>query len=165
MSVRPDYRDGRDDGFDRSGREWTIPPQAAQWLGAGMDSIESGRLRPAAERALQLHQWFERARRRLATVAIVAVSAFMLWHVIYGANGAMVFQQKRATVKKLQTDLVTLQAENEAYRRRVEQLKSDRQTIEIEARKFGLVKPGEVVFQQPNQQPPAPPANITARKE
>ena len=134
-----------------------------------MDSIESGRLRPAADRARRMHAWFEQARRRLFMVAIVAMSAFLLWHVVYGANGAMVFQQKRATVKKLQAEIATLQKENAATSHRVESLKSDPHTIESEARKqFHFVRPGEFVYVQPTEPAapsPVPPPNATARKD
>ncbi len=160
MNLRPN---------DRAAHEWTIPAQAAQWLEAGVDSIESGRLRPAADRARRMHAWFEQVRRRLFMVAIVAVSAFLLWHVVYGANGAMVFHQKRATVKKLQTRIDTLKQDNAAATKHVEALKSDPHTIESEARKqFHFVRPGEFVYVQPTEQsqaPPVPPANATARKD
>ena len=150
----------------RAANPFTIPPQAAQWLEAGVESIESGRLRPAADRARMVHAWLDRTRRRLFTAAIVGASAFLLWHVIFGANGAMVYQQKRAKVKALQGDIVALQKENDAYARRVELLKRDPQTIEGEARKqFHLVRPGEVVYVQPAPPAPPPPANFSARKD
>lgn len=157
MSYRPD---------DRAAHEWTIPAQAAQWLGAGVDSIESGRLRPAAERARRVRVWFERTRRRLLTVAIVCVSGFLLWHVLSGDNGFMVYQKKRAAVKKLEAEIVTLKAENEAAARRVESLEKDPRTIEDLARsQLRMVRPGEFVYVQRNPEPPPPPVNQTASKQ
>ena len=128
--------------------------------------MESGRLLAAAERARQVGERLHQARRRLISAAAVMASLFLLWHVMYAPNGAMVYQQKRATVKQLEVDLKTLRSENASYAKRVEGLKNDPHVIESEARQqLHFVRPGEHVYVTPRDVSAPPPALVTAQKD
>ena len=166
-----DYRTSSSSSFtDRGRRGWTIPAQAAHWLDAGAESIESGRLQPALDRVRSVADYLHRLRRRLVIGLLVAASLVLGWHVFYAPNGMMVYRHKRETAHQLQADISNLQLQNAAYARRVQALKNDPHTIESEARKqLHKVRPGEFVYVSPQALPnvaqPAPPASATARKE
>ena len=148
---------------DRSRRRWTIPAQAAQWLDAGAESIESGSLQPAVDRARNVAGYLHSVRRRLVTGLVIASSLFFAWHVFYAPNGMVVYQHKRAEVKKLEAQITAMQTENDAYARRVDALTNDPHAIEQEARiQFHKVRPHEIVYVSPGAVPPAPPSNVTA---
>jgi cell division protein FtsB len=71
-----------------------------------------------------------------------------------GANGMVVYRQKRAEYQNLQRELEELQKENDYYTQQVKALKTDPKTIEKEAREqLHYTRPGEVVYVAP---PPAP---------
>lgn len=94
-------------------------------------------------------------RRRIATVAVVLLAASLFVHVMFGANGMVVYKTKRAEYQKLQTQIEQLHKENEHYEQQVKALQSDPKTIEKEAREqLHYAKPGEVVYVDP--EPPKP---------
>lgn len=104
-------------------------------------------------------------RRRIATITVLALACFLFVHVMFGANGMVVYKQKRAEREALQKQLVQVQQENEQYTRQIQALKSDQKAIEKEAREqLGYAKPGEYVYVPPAPAKPAPPANHSARK-
>jgi len=51
--------------------------------------------------------------RRTATVTFVLLAALLFVHVMFGANGMVVFRQKRAEWKSLQKKIVQVDQENE----------------------------------------------------
>ena len=119
--------------------------------------------------------WIERARplamcvyglrRRIATVAVTLLAASLFVHVVFGANGMVVYKQKRAEYEALRSQNVQMQEENDRYTRQIQGLKSDQRAIEKEAREqLGYAKPGEYVYVAPAPAKPAPPANHTAKK-
>jgi len=101
------------------------------------------------------------ARRRLATIGVVVFTAWLFLHVTFGANGMVVYRQKRAEYQALQKANNALRQENELYLKQIGSLKTDPQTIEKEAREqLHYARPGEVVYVAPP--PPSPvrsPAN------
>ena len=104
-------------------------------------------------------------RRRIATVtvAILAVSLFV--HVMFGANGMVVYKQKRAEYQQLKKQIDQVQQENDRYTQQIHGLKTDQTAIEKEAREqLGYAKPGEYVYVPPAPAKPAPPANHSAKK-
>jgi cell division protein FtsB len=104
-------------------------------------------------------------RRRIATVAVTLLAASLFVHVMFGANGMVVYKQKRADYEALRNQNVQMQEDNDRYTRQIQGLKSDQKAIEKEAREqLGYAKPGEYVYVPPTQTKPAPPANHTARK-
>ncbi len=118
------------------------------------------------ERLGRLHGWLHHARRKLATIGVCLLAAWVLFHVVFGANGMLVYQQKRTEYRKLQQQVEDLQKEKAALEQRTKALKTDRATIEKEAREqLGYAKPGEVVYVMPGQKSAeTPPANAAAKK-
>ena len=103
-------------------------------------------------------------RRRIATVAVSVLACLLFVHVMFGANGMIVYKQKRAEFESLQKKVVEVRQENEGYRQEVEALKSDQKAIEKEAREqLGYAKPGEYVYVSPVSTP-TPSANHSAKK-
>jgi cell division protein FtsB len=136
-------------------------------------------LRAMAEHAPQAEafaaSWIERVRpfvveiyrlrRRIATIAVVVLAISLFVHVMFGANGMVVYKQKRAEYETLHKQIVDVQQENDRYTQRIQGLKSDQTAIEKEAREqLGYAKPGEYVYVPPAPAKPAPPANHSARK-
>jgi cell division protein FtsB len=134
-------------------------------------------LRAMMERAPQAEamaaSWIERARptlmqvyalrRRIATVAVIVLAASLFVHVMFGANGMVVYKQKRAEYQELHKQIVRVQEDNDRYTQQIQGLKTDQTAIEKEAREqLGYAKPGEYVYVPPK---PAPvPANHSAKK-
>ena len=134
-------------------------------------------LRAMMERAPQAEamaaSWIERARptlmqvyalrRRIATVAVIVLAASLFVHVMFGANGMVVYKQKRAEYQELHKQIVRVQEDNDRYTQQIQGLKTDQTAIEKEAREqLGYAKPGEYVYVPPK---PAPvPTNHSAKK-
>jgi cell division protein FtsB len=119
--------------------------------------------------------WIERARpfliriyrlrRRIATIAVAVLAASLFVHVMFGANGMVVYKQKRAEYESLQKQIVEVQQENDRYTQQIQGLKSDQKSIEKEAREqLGYAKPGEYVYVPPTPAKPAPPLSHSAKK-
>lgn len=119
--------------------------------------------------------WIERARptavrvyamrRRIATVTVAVLAVSLFVHVMFGANGMVVYKQKRAEYEALHQQIVQEQAENDRYTQQIQGLKSDQKSIEKEAREqLGYAKPGEYVYVPPTPAKPAPSATHSAKK-
>jgi cell division protein FtsB len=111
-------------------------------------------------------QWVERTRpvwswlaiewRRLGTAAIVLLTVALLLHAMFGANGMVVYRQKRAEMQASQVEVERLQKENHRYVNQIHSLKSDPAAIEKEAREqLHYTRRGEIVYVSPD--PPARP--------
>ena len=132
-----------------------------------------------AERAPQAEalaaSWIERIRplaltifalrRRIATASVLLLAGWLFVHVMFGANGMVVYRQKRAEYQELHQKINDVQQENDRYTQQIQGLKSDQTAIEKEAREqLGYAKPGEYVYVPPSPSKPTPPANHSARK-
>ena len=107
-----------------------------------------------------------RSRRKLATGAVALLAFQVAWHVVFGANGALVYQQKRTEYRKLQRETEQLQQENQKLQERIQSLKSDPKMIEKEAREqLRYARPGEVVYTVPAPPAPPAPASQSAKKQ
>jgi len=96
------------------------------------------------------------ARRRLATAGVLLLTVWLFLHVMFGANGMVVYRGKRAEYQKLQSEIDRLQNENDSYTQQIKSLQSDPKAIEKEAREqLHYTRPGEVVYVQPSPQKPA----------
>jgi cell division protein FtsB len=131
-------------------------------------------LRTLVERAPQAEAWADRIteklrptltllysmRRRLATAAVAVLTVWLFAHVMLGANGMVVYRQKKAEYQSLQKQIDALQKENDRYTQQVKSLQnSDPGTIEKEAREqLHYARPGEVVYVAP------PPAQSSSRE-
>jgi cell division protein FtsB len=104
-------------------------------------------------------------RRRIATVTVSVVACLLFVHVMFGANGMVVYKQKRAEYESLQKKVIEVKQENDRYRHEIGALKSDQTAIEKEAREqLGYAKPGEYVYVSPAPAKPTQPANHSAKK-
>jgi len=136
-------------------------------------------LRAVVERAPQAEalaaSWIGRARplimriyvmrHRIATIAVGVLAASLFVHVMFGANGMVVYRQKRAEYETLKKQIVQTQQDNDRYTQQIQALKSDEKAIEKEAREqLGYAKPGEYVYVAPAPAKAAPPASHTAKK-
>lgn len=128
---------------------------------------------PQAEEALNrfaqrfLPAWgvLYRIRRRVATGGVLLLTAWLFLHVMFGANGMVVYKQKRAEIEELQKYVNALQTENQRFGEQIKNLKSDPKTIEKEAREaLHYARPGEVIYVAPPPANPARPATNSARK-
>jgi cell division protein FtsB len=96
------------------------------------------------------------ARRRLATGGVVVLTVWLFLHVMFGANGMVVYRSKREEHQKLRAEIDKLQTENDRYARQIKGLQNDPNAIEKEAREqLHYARPGEVVYVDPNPQKPA----------
>jgi cell division protein FtsB len=115
---------------------------------------------PIRERLDPLLAWLYRARRRLATMGVAIVTLWLFLHVMFGANGMVVYRQKRAEYQNLGREIDQLQKENVRYSSQIKALQTDPETIEKEAREqLHYARPGEVVYVSPA--PPAVPVPST----
>jgi len=104
-------------------------------------------------------------RRRIATGAVALLAAWLFVHVMFGANGMVVYRQKRAEYRELHKKIEQVQQENERYTQQIQGLKSNQTAIEKEAREqLGYAKPGEYVYVPPAPAKPVAPANHSAKK-
>ncbi len=141
-------------------------------------SPEEG-LRTLVERAPQAEAWADRTmaklrptltmlhsiRRRLATAAVGAFTIWLFVHVMFGANGMVVYRQKRTEYLGLQSEIHSLQQENDRYSGQIKALQTDPKTIEKEAREqLRYARPGEVIYVSPPAPAPPRPQTNSAMK-
>jgi cell division protein FtsB len=106
--------------------------------------------------------------RRIATGAAAVLAIAMGYHVIFGQNGLTAYQQKRQDARTLDSQLHSLQRENELLKGHVERLQSDPNAIEHQAREeLHYTRPGEVIYTMPAAATPssntAAPASTSKR--
>jgi cell division protein FtsB len=115
-------------------------------------------VRPLATRLYAL-------RRRIATITVAVLAGLLFVHVMFGANGMIVYKQKRAEYESLQKRVLLEQKENETYTAKIQGLKTDQKAIEKEAREqLHYARPGEYVYVPPAPANPEPPVNRSAKK-
>ena len=87
-------------------------PQAEAWADGVIE-----RLRPTIT-------WIYEARRRLATGAVAVLTLWLFVHVMFGANGMVVYRQKQAEYQDLRKQVDQLQKESDGYTARIKALKA-----------------------------------------
>ena len=93
-------------------------------------------------------------RRKIATVAAALLALGVAYHVVFGANGLTVYQQKRHETHALNAQLEDLQRENSLLKGHVDRLESDPNAIEHQAREeLHYTRPGEVIYALPSPPP------------
>lgn len=98
--------------------------------------------------------WFERNRRKLATATVGVLLCLIGYHAIFGANGFLVFHQKKSESQRLELEIQSLQQDNARREREIRALKTEPQAIEKEAReRLRYARPGEVVYTLPSASP------------
>lgn len=119
----------------------------------------------AAERLRPTWELLYRLRRRIATAGVGALTVWLFLHVMFGANGMVIYKEKRAEAEALRKEVHSLQKENDTYTEEIKALKSDPRAIEKEAREqLHYARPGEVVYVAPPPVPASKPATSTATK-
>jgi cell division protein FtsB len=122
----------------------------------------------AASWMTKFHPVFARIhalRRRIATIAVAGLAGLLFVHVMLGANGMVVYKQKRAEYELLQKRIALEQKENQLYSLRIQGMKTDTKAIEKEAREqLHYARPGEYVYVPPDPVRPDPPVNHSARR-
>ena len=109
------------------------------------------------EQTRPVWSWIAAEWRRVGTVAVLLLTLGVVLHAMFGANGMVVYQQKRAERQTLQSEVERLQKENDQYVERIRALKTDHRAIEKEAREqLHYTRPGEYVYVAPDP-PPKPP--------
>ncbi len=104
-------------------------------------------------------------RRRIATIAVAALAGLLFVHVMFGANGMIVYKQKRMEYESLQKRIAQEQHENELYAQKIQGMKTDEKAIEKEAREqLHYARPGEYVYVPPAPASQMPPARHSAKK-
>jgi len=109
------------------------------------------------ERTRPAWSWFVLEWRRLGTAAAVVLIVGLLLHAMFGANGIVMYRQKRAEMQLLQIEVERLQKENNQHVDQIKSLKSNPAAIEKEAREqLHYTRQGEVVYVAPDppQKPP-----------
>lgn len=75
----------------------------------------------------------------------------LLLHAMFGANGMVVYRQKRAEMQTLEREVDRLQKENNQQAEQIRSLKTDPAAIEKEAREqLRYARPGEFVLVSPD---------------
>jgi cell division protein FtsB len=96
----------------------------------------------------------------VATSGVVLLIALMGYHAVFGANGIIVYQQKRTEYRKLDVEIRSLQDENQKLNDHIKALQTDPKAIEKEAREqLRYAKPGEVIYVAPERAPVGPQAD------
>ncbi|HMB84542.1 MAG TPA: septum formation initiator family protein [Terriglobales bacterium] len=109
------------------------------------------------ERTRPVWSWLALEWRRLGTAAATLLIVGLLLHAMFGANGMVIYRQKRAEMQALQSEVERVQKENNQYVDQIRSLKSDPAAIEKEAREqLHYTRRGEIVYVAPDP-PPKPP--------
>jgi cell division protein FtsB len=102
------------------------------------------------ERTRPVWSWLALEWRRLGTAAAILLIVGLILHATFGANGMVIYRQKRAETQSLKNEVDRLQKENSQYVDQIKSLKSDPAAIEKEAREqLHYTRPGEVVLVSP----------------
>jgi cell division protein FtsB len=93
---------------------------------------------------LRLYGRIYAVRRRIATGVAAAVVVGFGFHVVFGQNGLIAYEQKREDTKTL----------DDALKEHVDRLQSDPSAIEHQAREeLHYTRPGEVIYTLPAAKP------------
>ena len=91
-------------------------------------------------------------RRRAATLAAAALALAVGYHVVFGANGLTVYEQKRHETHMLTQEMQVLERENDQLQGHVDRLQTDPNAIEHQAREeLHYTRPGEVIYALPSK--------------
>jgi len=86
-------------------------------------------------------------RRKLATWGLFLFAGLLAVHVIFGTNGWMAYEKKKAEYRKVTQEVQQIQQENEQLQHNITDLKTNPEAIAREARVgLHMVKPDEHVI-------------------
>jgi cell division protein FtsB len=93
-----------------------------------------------------------RTWRPVGTVVVMLLILFLGWHVVNGKDGLTVWQQKRAEERHLQQEIDQLQQENAQVKSHIDELNSNKDAIEREAReKLHYARSSEIIYTLPEK--------------
>jgi cell division protein FtsB len=144
-----------------------VMPRAQRGLNALVDRAPQAEAfgERVKEKLLPASTWLYNSRRRLATLGVATLTVWLFLHVMFGANGMVVYRQKRAEYQSLRREIDVLQKEGEHYTQQINALQTDPKTIEKEAREqLHYTRPGEVVYVAPAPPPIQIPSTNAAQK-
>jgi cell division protein FtsB len=94
-----------------------------------------------------------RARGAVAPVIFLAVTGYFCWNAVQGAHGLKSYASQQLVLKQAQADLAVVQADRDAWLRRVHGLESDhldRDMLDERARALlNLANPNDIIVQYP----------------
>jgi cell division protein FtsB len=91
-------------------------------------------------------------RRKIATAAAAVLAIGVAYHVVFGANGLTVYEQKRQETHLLNQQMQDLQRENDRLKDHVQRLQNDPNAIEQQAREeLRYTRPGEIIYTLPSK--------------
>lgn len=94
-------------------------------------------------------------QRKMYVIPLLAIT-LILYFTVFGDRGLLRIYHLNRERQEVQQRLETLKNENLKLVREVDALKNDRRYLESIARRdFGMVRSNEVIYQFPQQKPPA----------
>ncbi len=144
-----------------------VLPRAQRGLNALVDRAPQAKAfgQRVQEKLRPALTWLYNSRRRLATAGVAVLTIWLFLHVMFGANGMVVYRQKRTEYQSLRHEIDALQKENDHYTGQINALQTDPKTIEKEAREqLHYARPGEVVYIAPAPPPIPIPSTNAAQK-
>lgn len=101
--------------------------------------------------------WMARSRRKLATFGAALLACLLAYHVVFGANGLVQYEQKRKEFHQVQEQNRSLEQQNQELEKQNQALKNDAQAIEKEAReRLHYARSSEVIYTVPAKPATAP---------
>jgi cell division protein FtsB len=101
--------------------------------------------------------WLYQSRRRFAIGGVGLLACFIGYHAVFGANGFLVYRDKKTELRTLSQEIQALQQDNANRQERIKALTSDPQTIEREAReRLRYARKGEIIYTLPQAKPNTP---------
>lgn len=93
-------------------------------------------------------------------------AAYVAIHVVFGTNGWMVYEKKKAEYRQVTSDVEKMKQENQQLTDHIKALQSDKETIEKEAREqLKYARPGEVIYVMPAPPPKADMSSTAQNKD
>jgi cell division protein FtsB len=90
------------------------------------------------------------ARRRAATLALIAISVPLGYKAFCGNHGALAYHEEQIESQKLNSEISELQQKNDKLQANIKALKTDPKAIEREAREqLHYARPDDVVITLP----------------
>ena len=101
---------------------------------------------------------------RIAVGVFGLMTVAMILLALFDDRGALALRDRRNHRDSLKAEVTSIEGQNNAYRKEIEDFRHDADTIEKRAReKLKLVKPDEIVIQLP--EPATPPKEETPAKQ
>jgi cell division protein FtsB len=99
---------------------------------------------------VRLFRQMQAGWRKGLTAAAAALAIGLGYHVVFGQNGLTAYEQKRHDARMLDSQLKSLERENELLKGHVDRLQNDPNAIEHQAREeLHYTRPGEVIYTLP----------------